>query len=113
MSMALVRKVGIGGHASQDVCQMAKLMAHLEHHAKHGWMRAMDRLAPRRMGTNKPKTQGCSCGSKLGRRKRVDARGIFLCWACDKCWPKKKKTYRPDVLTDPNYWHDEPIDEEC
>ena len=41
-----------------------------------------------------------------------DARGIELCRVCDKCRKKKLARYRPDVLSDPNYWADEPIEEE-
>jgi hypothetical protein len=54
----------------------------------------------------------CSCGSGLERRAKFDARGIFLTYVCDKCEKEKLSHFRPDVLTDPNYWHDEPIDEE-
>ena len=39
-----------------------------------------------------------------------DARGIFLCRVCDDCQDAKLAQYRPDVLTDASYWHDEPID---
>lgn len=39
-----------------------------------------------------------------------DARGIYLCKVCDKCRDVKLAGYRSDVLTDPNYWHDEPIE---
>jgi hypothetical protein len=39
-----------------------------------------------------------------------DARGIALCKTCDKCHVKKMKRYRPDILTDSNYWADEPIE---
>ena len=55
----------------------------------------------------------CRCGSGEERYLYHDARGIPLCFACSVCWPNKSKGYRPDVLTDPNYWHNEPIDEEC
>lgn len=54
----------------------------------------------------------CSCGSGLERSERLDARGIFLTFACDHCWPEKSQQWRPEVLTDPNYDHDEPIDDE-
>jgi len=30
---------------------------------------------------------------------------------CDKCHDAKMARYRPDVLKDPDYWHDEPIDD--
>jgi hypothetical protein len=55
----------------------------------------------------------CDCGSGLKRYPVYDARGIFLNYVCEKCRKKKiHDRYRPDVLTDPNYWHDEPIDED-
>ena len=41
-----------------------------------------------------------------------DARGIPLCFVCDKCKDRKLSVYRPDVLTDINYWTDEPIEED-
>jgi hypothetical protein len=54
----------------------------------------------------------CHCGSGLEREARYDARGIFLTYVCEKCEKEKLSHFRPDVLTDPNYWHDEPIDED-
>jgi len=54
----------------------------------------------------------CPCGSNRESWWEHDARGIPLCRVCEKCRPAKLKTYRQDVLTDPNYWHDEPIEEE-
>jgi hypothetical protein len=39
-----------------------------------------------------------------------DARGIFLCYVCDICKKERLSEFRPDVLTDPNYWSSEPID---
>lgn len=41
-----------------------------------------------------------------------DARGIYLCTVCDECEKEQRAKYRADVLSDPNYWHDEPIDAE-
>jgi hypothetical protein len=58
-----------------------------------------------------PPLKPCHCGSGLERHAEKDARGIFLCYVCEKCRDEKLSHYRPDVLTDPNYWHDEPIDE--
>lgn len=52
----------------------------------------------------------CLCGSGEPRRPQHDARGIFLTFTCVKCHDQKMSGFRPDVLTDPNYWHDEPID---
>lgn len=41
-----------------------------------------------------------------------DARGIEIGRVCDKCRKAKLARYRPEVLTDPNYETDEPIDGE-
>lgn len=41
-----------------------------------------------------------------------DARGIYLCRVCVECVDSKLSGYRQDVLTNSNYWHDEPIDED-
>jgi hypothetical protein len=41
-----------------------------------------------------------------------DARGIPLGRVCDTHRDQFLSRYRSDVLTDPNYWHDEPIEEE-
>lgn len=54
----------------------------------------------------------CPCGSGLPRTARHDARGIFLRYTCAKCHVKAMSGYRPEVLTNPNYHADEPIDEE-
>ena len=54
----------------------------------------------------------CFCGSGLPKDAQHDARGIFLCYTCESCYAEKMKRYRPDVLTDGQYWHDEPIDDE-
>lgn len=54
----------------------------------------------------------CACGSGLIQEAQYDARGIYLCATCPKCEKEKLSQYRPDVLTDSNYWHDEPLDDE-
>lgn len=54
----------------------------------------------------------CPCGSGLDSRWEYDARGIPLCRACDRCRDVKLNGFRPDVLTDPSYWADEPIEED-
>jgi len=56
--------------------------------------------------------QFCSCNSGHSRHAHYDARGIFLCFACDDCATEKLSHYRPDVLTDPHYYADEPIEDE-
>ena len=41
-----------------------------------------------------------------------DARGIPLCKVCDRCEETKLSMYRPEVLNNPNYTADEPIEPE-
>ena len=48
----------------------------------------------------------------LEKWPEYDARGIFLTYVCGECRASKMNGYRPDVLTDPNYPADEPIEEE-
>ena len=55
-------------------------------------------------------TRPCPCGSGEPSRWQYDARGIELCRTCKKCHAVRMKGYRPDVLTDPNYWADEEIE---
>jgi hypothetical protein len=58
------------------------------------------------------KARPCPCGSgKLSYWQR-DARGIPLCRTCQSCHKAKMKTYRPEVLTNPNYYADEQIEED-
>lgn len=40
-----------------------------------------------------------------------DARGIELAKVCVKCVDSVLAKYRPEVLDNPNYWADEPIEE--
>lgn len=41
-----------------------------------------------------------------------DARGIPLCRVCDECKDEKLAQYRREVLVNPNYEADEPIEED-
>ena len=52
----------------------------------------------------------CPCGSGRMSYWQHDARGIPLCRTCDKCHKEKMAGYRPEVLTDSDYWADEPIE---
>ena len=54
----------------------------------------------------------CPCGSGDWPVAQYDARGIFLAYTCDYCHTSKMSGYRPDVLTDPHYWTDEPVEPE-
>ena len=42
-----------------------------------------------------------------------DARSMPLCRVCEVCKVVKLSAYRGDVLTDPNYYSDEPIEEQA
>lgn len=52
----------------------------------------------------------CSCGSGKEAPQHLDGHGIFLTYACEDCWPRKLKGFRPDILE--AYEADEPIDPE-
>jgi hypothetical protein len=54
----------------------------------------------------------CPCGSGLPRRILEDARGIFCTYVCNECERHQRSKYRADIFTNPNYWTDEPIEEE-
>jgi len=56
-----------------------------------------------------PKLSTCPCGSGHIPHWLYDARGIPLARVCDTCEAEKLAKYRPDVLTDPDYWHDEEL----
>jgi hypothetical protein len=58
------------------------------------------------------RSHACSCGSGKPKSAQYDARGIFLTNTCEDCHDRKMAEFRPDVLTDPDYWTDEPIDED-
>lgn len=52
----------------------------------------------------------CPCGSGEHRSPLHDARGIFCRYVCSKRERDARASYRPDIFTDADYWHDEPID---
>lgn len=54
----------------------------------------------------------CPCGSGMEAFLEVDARNIPLGYMCDSCKKEKLSHFRPDVLSNPNYWADEPIEPE-
>lgn len=54
----------------------------------------------------------CFCGSRLPKEAQHDARGIFLCYTCEKCEAEKLSHYRPEVLTNSQYEADEQIEED-
>lgn len=52
----------------------------------------------------------CPCGSGEWPAAEYDGYGIFLFYACSKCYDEKRSHYRPDIFE--AYDCDEPIDEE-
>lgn len=54
----------------------------------------------------------CICGSGKPSWPESDARGIPLGRVCEDCMEEKLGSYRPEVLEDPNYEADEPIEPE-
>jgi hypothetical protein len=54
----------------------------------------------------------CPCGSGRPSWWENDARGIPLARVCEKCKDEKLSKFRPEVLTDPNYETDEPVEPE-
>jgi hypothetical protein len=59
-----------------------------------------------------PTLRLCPCGSGEYGEPRNDARGIYLTTCCDRCLAARMAQFRPEVLTDPNYETDEPIEED-
>lgn len=53
----------------------------------------------------------CRCGSGKDSYWVNDARGIPLGRMCEDCEQERLSKFRPDVLTDSNYWADEDIDD--
>lgn len=58
------------------------------------------------------KFRACPCGSNRNSTWQYDAKGIALCRTCPACHEVKMMKYRPDVLANPAYKADEPIDPE-
>lgn len=54
----------------------------------------------------------CPCGSGEEPELETDARSIPLGYMCSKCRKERLKGYRKEVLEDPNYECDEPIEPE-
>ena len=54
----------------------------------------------------------CTCGSKKWSWIEFDARGIYLCRVCEDCEKRKLGVYRDEVLINPAYEVDEPIEPE-
>lgn len=54
----------------------------------------------------------CQCGSGEPSWWQLDAKGIPLVRVCNKCKERRLKQYRPEVIYDPNYSHEEPMDDE-
>jgi len=55
----------------------------------------------------------CNCGSGKAREELCDARGIFCSYVCPNCEKETRSRYRLDVMTNPSYEADEPIEAEA
>lgn len=55
----------------------------------------------------------CNCGSGEYAQDIHDARGLFLARVCGACRDERLSAFRPEVLTNRNYDHDEPIEEDA
>lgn len=54
----------------------------------------------------------CPCGSGNNSWWESDARGIPLARVCKECRDQVLRKYKPQVLTNSNYYSDEPIEAE-
>lgn len=54
----------------------------------------------------------CPCGSGEESEEVHDAKGIYIGRVCDRCRKERLAGFRPEVLTDPDYTCDEPIEPE-
>lgn len=52
----------------------------------------------------------CPCGSGKNSWWEIDARGIPLSRVCADCKETKLSKFKPEVLTNPQYQTDEPIE---
>jgi hypothetical protein len=57
-------------------------------------------------------TPACPCGSGEHGEVEYDARGIYIGRMCDHCRTERLGHFRPEVLSDPGYDADEPIEPE-
>lgn len=56
--------------------------------------------------------QPCPCGSGRESHELYDARGIYCCRVCSACEEQKRRKYRADIFTNPQYECDEQIDDD-
>jgi hypothetical protein len=47
------------------------------------------------------------CDRDVSAPQRLDARGIFISYVCDRCWATETLSYRYDVLANPGYVADD------
>lgn len=55
-------------------------------------------------------TKPCPCGSGKSSWWKHDARNIPLARVCQSCQADRLSKFRSDVLMNPNYYADEPIE---
>lgn len=61
---------------------------------------------------SQPEVRDCNCGSGLPSAWTYDARGIELARVCDRCRDRVLDSYRREVLVDPDYELDEPLEDD-
>ena len=54
----------------------------------------------------------CPCGASNQSLEVFDARGIYIGRFCTSCKEDSLRQFRSEVLTNSNYDHDEPIEED-
>lgn len=54
----------------------------------------------------------CNCGSDLESETISDARGIYIGRMCRECRAQCLAGFRPEILNDPGYKVEEPIERE-
>jgi len=86
---------GTGKQSRTDINRNRAYNGEFKNMAKRDHSRDCTRVAAR----NRP----CNCGSGFDWYEIVDARGIFVTFACERCHDDKVKGYRPEVFQDPNY----------
>jgi hypothetical protein len=61
---------------------------------------------------SRPDVRPCNCGSGLSSAWTYDAKGVEIARVCDRCRDRVLDAYRREVLVDPGYELDEPLDDD-
>lgn len=113
-NMDSIRKVTIHdeiGRIKRRMAGMAKRLAELEYEL--AMAEADDwNLQDEPKRTVRSQQANCNCGSGLTSHILNDARGIYCGRVCPVCEAKIKASFRPEIFSDPNYYTDEPVEED-